>query len=264
MCSYWWQTPVFSYTLSAILKVPVIVDEMALFTVSDITMNAIILKKLICNYLTILSAFVLLSSCSDLSAKECFAEAEKLEGQEKYKEAITMLDKAIAKDKYYSAAYINRGADRSALGDYKGAINDYMRVVAIDSANTLALVNIGRNYKRLKEYQSAIVYFDKAMATKGNGLFIVQVEISHSNDVRPEEITYERGIAYYLSDSLKKAFADLQYSIQQQFMLDDCYQWLGYIYLRYGNKDLACKNFNLAKVYGNKEVPADIDKYCHP
>ena len=52
------------------------------------------------------------------SAKEHFADAERLEEQGKYKDAIQVLDKAISKDQNFLGAYINRGADKSALGEF--------------------------------------------------------------------------------------------------------------------------------------------------
>ena len=61
-------------------------------------------------------------SCDFKTAKDYFTEAEQLEEQGKYKEAISILDKAILKDNKLLGAYINRGANKSAIGDFKGAI----------------------------------------------------------------------------------------------------------------------------------------------
>lgn len=65
------------------------------------------------------------------SGGEYLADAERLEQQGKYRDAIQLLDQAIAKDKNFIAAYINRGADKSALGDYKGAIDKKHRILIV-------------------------------------------------------------------------------------------------------------------------------------
>jgi tetratricopeptide (TPR) repeat protein len=218
-------------------------------------------------YLAILTIVVLLKSCDRKSAKEYFADAERLEEQGKYKDAIRVLDKAISKDKSFLGAYINRGADKSALGDYKGAIDDYMKVAAIDPRNTVAFFNIGNNYKRLNEFNSAVIYYDKAFATKGGeGIYIDFTPNNFVNldkfDVPGHEISYERAIAFYQLDSLNRALADFEHSISKDFMTADCYQRIGYIYIARGQKEKACEYFQKAMSLGNKNAESDKKKYC--
>ena len=135
------------------------------------------------------------------SAKDYFADAERLEEQRKYKEAVQLLDKAISKDQNFLGAYINRGGDKSALGDFKGAIEDYMKVVTLDPKNTLALFNIGNNFKRLDDHQSAVIYYNKAFATKGGEGIYIDFEPNNvvdldKFDVPGHEISYERAISF--------------------------------------------------------------------
>ena len=201
------------------------------------------------------------------SAKEHFADAERLEEQGKYKDAIQVLDKAISKDQNFLGAYINRGADKSALGDYKGALEDYMKVATLDPKNTLAFFNIGNNYKRLNDFNSAVIYYDKAFATKGGeGIYI---DFTPNNfvdldkfDVPGHEISYERAIAFYEIDSLNRAFADFQHSISKGFMTAECYQRIGYIYIARSQREKACECFQKAISLGNKEAESDKNKYC--
>ena len=201
------------------------------------------------------------------SAKEHFADAERLEEQGKYKDAIQVLDKAISKDQNFLGAYINRGADKSALGDYKEALEDYMKVATLDPKNTLAFFNIGNNYKRLNDFNSAVIYYNKAFATKGGeGIYI---DFTPNNfvdldkfDVPGHEIGYERAIAFYELDSLNRAFTDFQHSISRGFMTADCYQRIGYIYIARGQKEKACECFQKAMSLGNKVAESDKNKYC--
>lgn len=217
--------------------------------------------------LIILIYLISFTACDFKSAEDYFEEAEKLSGQEKYKEAILLLDKAIEKDNKYIGAYINRGADKSALGDYKSAIEDYKNVLKIDPKNTLAFYNIGNNYKRLKDYRTAIENYNKAFDTKGGQqiyLDLTQNEFINSEyDVPGHQIHFERGIAYYYIDSLSKAVDDFRTSINKNYMTAECHCWLGYIYQSSGQMDVACKNFRRAKELGDKDAAEELKKYCN-
>lgn len=219
-------------------------------------------------HFTIILILIIFIGCDIKSAKEYFAEAEKLEKQQKYKEAIQLLDKAISKDKYFLGAYINRGADKSAIGDYKGAITDYEKVISLDSKNTLAYFNIGNNLKRIGDSKSAVDFYNKAFNTKGgDGIYLdlqpnSVVDLS-SFDVPGHEIYYERGIALYQIDSLKRAFSDFQNCISKNYMTAESNYWIGNIFINNGNKEKACKYFNKAKFLGDTDAEDSIRKYCN-
>jgi tetratricopeptide (TPR) repeat protein len=218
-------------------------------------------------FLTILILLTSLIACDFKSAEEYFADAAKLSEQEKYKEAIALLDKAIEKDNKFVGAYINRGADKSSLGDYKAAIEDYNKVLLIDPKNTLALYNIGNNYKRLKDYITAIEFYNKAFDTKGGQKIYLDLTPNDfvdqsENDVPGYQIHYERAIAYYRIDSLENAYADFKVSLNKNYMTADCFYWIGLIYISRGQKDKACENFNKSKELGDKDAEIEIDKYC--
>lgn len=217
-------------------------------------------------FLILLIFLISLIACDFKSAKDYFDDAGKLSGQEKYKEAILLLDKAIEKDNKFLGAYINRGADKSALGEYKLAIDDYKKVLEIDPKNTLALYNIGNNYKRLKDYKTAIDYYNKAFDTKGGQRIYLDLTpnefINNDFDVPGHEIHFERGIAHYYMDNLQKAANDFNASINKNYMAAECHCWLGYIYQSSGQIDVACKNFRRAQELGDKDAAEELEKYC--
>jgi tetratricopeptide (TPR) repeat protein len=194
-------------------------------------------------------------------------EAEKLEEKGQYQEAIPLLDKAIENDPEYLGAYINRGADKSALGDYQEAIKDYQKVIELDSNNTLALFNIGNNYKRLEDYSTAIKYYNKAFETKGGGQLYLDytpndfVDLS-TFDVPGHEIAYERGLAYYDLDSLQLSANDMQVCIQKNYMIKESHYMIGACYFKAGQMEQACKEFEIAANMGDKDAQDMIRDNC--
>jgi tetratricopeptide (TPR) repeat protein len=216
---------------------------------------------------SIILIVLLFTRCDFKPAKDYFDDAEKLEEQKKYKEAIQLLDKAISKDKQFLGAYINRGADKSALGDFKGAITDYEKVLAIDSKNTLALFNIGNNYSQLNNYKAAVDYFDKAFNAKGGDDSYIDLTPnsfvdSYKFDVPGREIRFQRGVALYFLDSLKKSYSDFRRCISEDYMTAESYYWVAFIYLSTGQNKIACDNFYKSKQLGDKDAEEEIKKYC--
>jgi len=205
--------------------------------------------------------------CDFKTAYDYFIEAEKLEDREQYKEAILLLDKAIQKDEKLLGAYINRGADKSALGNYEEAIIDYKKALSIDIDNTMALVNIGNNYKRLKDYYQAIDYYNQAFETKGGQILYLDLEqnniLPNSNyDVPGYEIHYERAVAYYYIDSIMRSYYDFSAALKNNYLPANCYYWFGLIYLSTGQKDFACESFTKSKQLGNQDAIEKIQLHC--
>lgn len=216
----------------------------------------------------ILTIIQLLTSCDFKSAQDYMYEAEILSEQEKYKEAIELLDKAIDKDSKYLGAYINRGADKSALENYEDAIKDYKTVLNLDPKNTLALYNLGNNYKRLGDYKTAIEFYNQAFESKGGQTLYLDltpndfIDLSEF-DVPGYQIHFERGISYYNIDSLQLAFDDFNKAISQNYMTAESYCWLGYIYVSTGQTDLACEKFRKSKQLGDKDAEEKLKIFCN-
>ena len=203
---------------------------------------------------------IILTSCDFKSSSDYNSEAEKLEQEGKYKEAITLLDKALKKDTENIYTLISRGVDKSILEDYKGAIEDYTTIIEIDPDNTLAYLNRGKNKKRIEDFQGAIEDFEKAIKTKGGEqIYIDLVENSFIKsgfefDVEMEEVRFERGIARYNIDSLEIAFEDFNFCVQKNFELSESYYWRGLIYLAYDMKVEACNDLMKSKELGDPNV----------
>jgi tetratricopeptide (TPR) repeat protein len=213
-----------------------------------------------------LACLFLFVSCDFKSANEYFLESEKLSQQGKYQESILLLNRAIDKNPEYIGAYINRGADKSALGDYQESILDYKRVLEIDSSNTLALFNIGNNYKRLKDFKEAVHYYNEAFKTKGGRIYLDAIQNSFIQkdelDIAGHEIAYERGLAYYEIDSFQKVIEDMQICLKHNYMNKQTHFMLGLTYLSMGMKEDGCKNLEQSKALGDADAEEMLIRYC--
>jgi tetratricopeptide (TPR) repeat protein len=211
---------------------------------------------------------LLLAVSCDLKTSEYYnSEAEKLEKEGKYEEAIVLLDKAIEKDPKNIYALLNRAVDKSMLEDYEGAISDYTKVLEIDSDNTLAYFNRGNNKQRLDDYNGAIIDYNAAIETKGGeGLYIESANNPYSEnyefDVLMEEIKLGRGIALYNIDSLTRAFDDFNFCIQKNYYLSISYYHRGAIYIAYDMLDEGCKDLHNSMNFGDPDAKELIEEYC--
>jgi tetratricopeptide (TPR) repeat protein len=220
------------------------------------------------SYLLFTAILFTLYSCNTPSTPlDHLQEAARLSKRGKYLESVKLLDKVIAKDANFVAAYINRGNNRSALKDYRGAIADYQHALSIDPNNTLALFSIGNSYKKLEQYKKSIQCYNTAFTMKGGGIPSIDYKpkkaVGSEFDVPDHKIYFERAIAFYHIDSLDRSLADFQRAIAQKYMTGDSYRWMGNILLKKSQKNEACYYFQEAKLAGNKEADYDMVKYCY-
>ena len=223
------------------------------------------------NRIYILLTFIICISCDLKTADDYYNIAFDLEQKGEYKKAIPFLDKAIEKKPKFRPALLNRGADKSAVEDYKGAISDYEKIIAFDSDNTLTLMNIGNNYKRLKQYDKSIEYYTRALKTKGaikSSIFIdFNINEKREKDtdyyVQKHEIEFERGISYVYSKKYNLAIKDLKQSIKYNYELPDAFSWIGESYYHLNDTLNARKFLTQASKYGlidAKELLNKIEK----
>lgn len=217
---------------------------------------------------TILVLLFIASACTFKSSSDYYIEAEKLEFEERYEEAILLLDKAIKLDPTNIYALMNRGVDKSLLGDYEGAIQDYSAILALDSDNTLALFNRAKNHKRIGDFESSIADCNKAIQTKGGELLYFEIEehpyfdTGYEFDVLMEEIRFERGIGWINLDSLQLAFGDFSFCLEKGYEVAECLYWRGLIHIAYGANELGCADLNKSKDLGDPDAKIQITEHC--
>ena len=219
----------------------------------------------------IVSGFLILilTSCNNKLSNYYLSQAEKLEVEGKYKEAIVLLDKAVKKNPQNLYALINRGVDKSFLEDYNGAIEDYTKIIEMDTNNVLAYLNRGKNKARQGNYIGAIEDYSKAIKIKGgDGFFYIEfvdnfLEKNHTSDfdAAMEEIHFERGFARYNIDSLMLALDDFYFCVQKNFEIPISYYMLGLIYLAYGDTENAYFSLQKSEIFGNSDAHKMINKH---
>ncbi|MBQ4820278.1 tetratricopeptide repeat protein [Aquimarina sp. MMG016] len=221
------------------------------------------------NLIYIILISIICSSCDLKTTEQYYNLAYELEEKGKYTEAISYLDKAIAKKPDFKPALLNRGADKSVLKNYSGAIEDYKQILKYDSDNTIALMNIGNNYKRLKDYKSSLEFYNKALKTKGaiksDSIYLVinfpnKKEAESDYYVRKHEIKFERGISYVYLKSYELAIKDLKQAIKYDYELPNALNWIGEAYYHLNDTINARKFLVEASKYGIIEAKELLNK----
>jgi tetratricopeptide (TPR) repeat protein len=78
-------------------------------------------------------------------------------------QAIGYYDRAIELNREYIAAYNNRGAARSDLGELETAIADFNRAIELDPKTAQAYYNRGNAHREQGDLEAAIADYDKAI-----------------------------------------------------------------------------------------------------
>ena len=210
------------------------------------------------------------------SADDYLQQGHDLALKRDYRSAILLFDKEIKKKTKLKEAYIQRGLCYESINQIDSAINDYKILVSFDPTNTTALYYIGLCKYEQKQFNEAIVYYNKAIATKG-GASTSDTSRSHfildiNNDgllgnfapfdVPSHDIFYQRGLAYYSSKQIKKAYEDFQNCIQQNYYVGQSYYMVGLCWLTAGKKDKACEAFKQGSFNGDSLATKELNETC--
>lgn len=224
----------------------------------------------------ILTTILFLTSCDLKSANTYLKESRVVGEKGDYKSAILLLDEAILKDPKLKEAYIQRGLCYENIKQDEKAINDYNTLLSFDPKNTTAFFYIGLCKYRQNKFQEAIDSYNKALITKGvpdpsdttssqivlnfnkNGILSDQ----STYDIATYEIYYERGLAYYSTHQIKRAFYDFQSCINQKYNLGECHYMIGLCWLTANKKDEACEAFKQGAFYGDSLSKTQVQEMC--
>jgi tetratricopeptide (TPR) repeat protein len=194
------------------------------------------------------------------SADDYLLESNKLASQEKYKEAIILLNKAIQTNPKYQEAYLNKGLCYEKLKDLNSAVSTYQALLKIDPKNVLGIYNIGNCKYDMNLYQEAIENYTRALVLKGyskdSTSFIVDwnqngIAEDAKYDVIGSHIFYQRGLAYYQLNKFKSAYADFYSCLAQNYYVTDCHYMIALCFIESGNKEKGCMELDKAIALGD-------------
>jgi tetratricopeptide (TPR) repeat protein len=217
--------------------------------------------------LLLIILFSIILGCDLNSAEDYLNIANGFEKQSRYSEAISTLDKGYKSYPKDIRILIGRAHYKSMNNEFIESIKDDSLALLLDPNNILVLVNRGKCKERIQDFNGAIQDFNKAILQKGGERSYFEkvpnsfVETGFEFDVRMEEIKFERAICYYYQDSLRRAFDDFNFSIQNNFALSDSYFWRGLIYIRYDMKNEGCMDLEKSKNLGDPDAVEQYDKY---
>lgn len=210
----------------------------------------------------------LLLGCSTNPTETLFKEARQLDSLERFKEAIVIYDKILTIDDNNINALLDRAVDKGLTGDREGELTDLYKILKLDSTHTLALFNLGVTYGNLEQYKESIEAFNKAMKTKGGEHVTMDfaqndfVPELGKHDVPTADIKLERGIVFYKADSVRKAYLDLTYCIENKYKLGDSYYYRGRTYLKADRLKEGCEDLKLAELNGMKKATDALNEVC--
>lgn len=102
------------------------------------------------------------------SAADLYERAVKLVAEQKFVEAIRVLDQAIRVDPRLAVARAARGSARFGLGRYREAIEDYEAALALDASLATPLYGLGECYRVLEDPSAAGYYARYAASTSSD------------------------------------------------------------------------------------------------
>lgn len=170
-----------------------------------------------------------------------------------YEKSIMYFDKAIECNPYNADTYMLKGIDVSELGNDTDAIKVFTEAIEIDHGRALAYYNRAESYMRLKQHREALDDYNSAIKILDNSLFIV--------DLNPFLVYADRAVAYYFLDSLGSAWKDLNFCINREQELAQCYYWSGVIRIDLGEKEKGCEDLLRAAQEGY-EIDIHYREYC--
>ena len=118
------------------------------------------------------------------------------------RQALKLLNKAVAKDPKFANVYSNRGNAYRDLKQYPNAINDYTKAISLDPSHLKAYNNRGNIYYEQKKYQQALKDYNQCLRLNRNYKFAY----------------VNRGLVFYQLKNKSRACQDFQKACQ----LGDC------------------------------------------
>lgn len=164
---------------------------------------------------------------AEFSARQKFAESNKLSRQKDYAGAVEKLSEAIELDPNYAFAYNNRGNKYNELGQFDRALSDLNRALELEPNLVPAYNNRGNALHHLGRYDAALADYDKALEINPN--FV--------------DAYYNRGLTFDALKQYDRALADYDKTLELNPKYSKAYNNRGAIYIRLEQYARALENF---------------------
>ena len=182
---------------------------------------------------------------------------------------VNHISETIRKNVECLDLYLIRGDINLSAGNISAAYKDFSFVTKRDKENTYAMYSLGIIYNEQQKYDSAIAILQQAIDSKTHGSVVVDynnkalMKEKVKYDVEYNELLYTQGMSFYYKRSLKEALNIFSYCISNNYRLGEAYLYKGAIILETRKDDPeACKDIQLAEMFGNKEASIYKKRFC--
>jgi tetratricopeptide (TPR) repeat protein len=199
------------------------------------------------------------------NAEDYFSEGLELSSTGYVREAISKFNHAIQENPYQKDAYLQMGICYTYLNQEDSAIRTYQKLLSLYPENTAANYYSGVAKYKLQKFREAVLYFNKALDSKGGfnatdtnsiqtliDLYKDNFESENAEmDIPTREILYDRAMANYKSGNFQYARNDFSDCIIQNFNPGTCYYMIGMCRLARKEIKYAREAFFHASNYGD-------------
>jgi tetratricopeptide (TPR) repeat protein len=222
---------------------------------------------------------LLSTSCSHVTPDDFLSEGDKFYAKRKYTQAIEQYNKAIAKKRDFTKAYLNKGLALESLGKLKEAVGNYTDLLTIAPGQSKALMRRGTCYVKLNQYSNGLPDLKQADSIAPNDPFTLstlgfcKIRVYDSSGMKdlnrailldPKNylLVYNRGFAKYAMQKYSEAEYDFERSAKMNTGFGEAYYRIGLCKDHLGKQEEACEFWLMALKNGYIEAQARIDKDC--
>ncbi|GAB4123732.1 MAG: hypothetical protein OHK0045_03650 [Raineya sp.] len=227
--------------------------------------------------------FVFVLSACGASSQELLEKARKAMQEQKFEEAILLLNKAIDKNAKNADAFNARGVALFELGKYNDALLDYQQAIELSPANYKPYFNRAELYRALKQWDEALKDYQKAIDLDpqiadlylNRGVLLYQQgnledaieDFARATQFAPDSknaflnlgnVLFEKGS----DEALQEALKAYEKVIELDNKADKTHFNTAQILLRFGKPDVACQHLQRASDLGNEDAKKLQKEVC--
>ena len=223
--------------------------------------------------------FILIISCNP-SEEQLVNKGKALMKQEKYKEAMPWLQRALKKNSNNSLVLNMIGVAHFEQEQVEESVPFYLKAAEVDSINYKPFFNLGNAYYELGNAQEALRNFNKAIDLQGNipDIYINRAVILQKLSFYQEAlydlqfaqrlddtrtlVYYNQAEIYYSIDSLDRATDMYTITIERAPDFAKAYYGLGLTEIKKGFLDKACRLLRRSEKLGFDQAKQAVSQYC--